>query len=125
MGTSDSHHLLGDEPGYARTMLYVGDGKDVPGGFTRDDVIAAIRAHHTIVTNAPFVDMTIGDAMIGDTIVEAAAAASTSTSTSRAPIWAPVNRPRRLLEQQDRLRHADPDAARAPTTQIAVHLSWR
>src|SRR5262249_37196956 len=38
MGTSDSHHLLGDEPGYARTLLYVGDGKDTPGGFSRDDV---------------------------------------------------------------------------------------
>lgn len=68
MGTSDSHHLLGDEPGYARTLLYVGPGKDVPGGFSRDDIVSAIKQHHTITTNAPFIDMHVGTAMVGDTI---------------------------------------------------------
>ena len=70
MGTSDSHHLLGDEPGYARTLLYVGQGKDVPGGYSRQDVIDAIRGHRAIATNAPFIDMTIDGHMIGDTFVQ-------------------------------------------------------
>ena len=89
MGASDSHHLLGDEPGYARTMLFVGAGKDVPGGFTRQDVIGAIKAHHAIVTNAPFVTMTIGNAMIGDTVV-ASGAIAVHVHVS-APSWAAVN----------------------------------
>jgi hypothetical protein len=90
MGTSDSHHLLGDEPGYARTMLYVGAGKDTPGGFSRQDVVDAIHAHRTVATNAPFIEMTIGTGMIGDTIK--AGPAIDVTIRVHAPSWAPVNR---------------------------------
>ncbi|HEY3803875.1 MAG TPA: CehA/McbA family metallohydrolase [Kofleriaceae bacterium] len=68
MGASDSHHTLGDEPGYARTYVWVGDGNDVPGGYTRDEVVAGIRAHHAIATTGPFITMNVGSAMIGDTI---------------------------------------------------------
>jgi len=67
MGSSDSHNLL-DEAGYARTYIYVGAGKDVPGGFTEAEVVSAIRAHHTLATNAPLLEMTIADAMIGDEV---------------------------------------------------------
>ncbi len=91
MGTSDTHHLLGDEPGYARTLLYVGEGKDVPGGTSRDDVVDAIRAHRAITTNAPFVEMTIGTAMIGDTTVVSGGNPEVRIRV-RAPSWAQVNR---------------------------------
>jgi hypothetical protein len=89
MGTSDSHHLLGDEPGYARTLLYVGDGKDQPGQYSRDDVIAAIKGHHTIVTNAPFIDMKIGTAIPGDQI--SMAGQVTVDLHVRSSSWAPVS----------------------------------
>ncbi|MEO8842885.1 MAG: CehA/McbA family metallohydrolase [Kofleriaceae bacterium] len=89
MGTSDSHHLLGDEPGYARTLLYVGDGKDQPGQYSRDDVIAAIRAHHALVTNAPFIDIKVGTAMPGDDVTMTGQV--TVAIHVRAPSWAPVN----------------------------------
>ncbi|MFT3698351.1 MAG: CehA/McbA family metallohydrolase [Kofleriaceae bacterium] len=89
MGTSDSHHLLGDEPGYARTLLYVGDGKDQIGEYSRDDVVAAIRGHHTEVTNAPFIDMKINDAVIGDDVKVSGQV--TVAIHVRAPSWAPVN----------------------------------
>ena len=69
LGASDAHHLLGDEPGYARTMVYVGAGKDVPGGFTRGDVVDGIKAHRAVATNAPLIEMTIGGQMIGDTVI--------------------------------------------------------
>ncbi|HSS02105.1 MAG TPA: CehA/McbA family metallohydrolase [Kofleriaceae bacterium] len=91
MGTSDTHHLLGDEPGYARTLLYVGAGKDVPGGTSRDDVIEAIRGHRAIATNAPFVDMTIGEHRIGDTITALGGAVDVVVRV-RAPSWAPADR---------------------------------
>ncbi|MGE5181455.1 MAG: CehA/McbA family metallohydrolase [Acidobacteriota bacterium] len=89
MGASDSHHLLGDEPGYARTMLYVGDGNDVPGGYSRQQVVDAVKQHHAIATNAPFVTITIDQAMIGDTIVK-----SGSIPVAihvHAPSWAAVD----------------------------------
>jgi hypothetical protein len=95
MGTSDTHHLLGDEPGYARTLLYVGEGKDTPGGFSRDDVIDAIHAHRAITTNAPFLEMTTGDgkpgSMIGDT-VRAQGGGVDVRIRVRAPAWAKVDR---------------------------------
>ena len=90
MGSSDTHHLLGDEPGYARTLLYVGEGKDTPGGFSREDVIGAIHAHRAITTNAPFVEMTTQGGMIGDT-VRASGSVEVRVRV-RAPSWAPVDR---------------------------------
>ena len=91
MGTSDSHHLLGDEPGYARTLLYVGAGRDVPGGTSRDDVIEAIRQHRAIATNAPFLEMAIGEHRIGDTMVAAGGSVDVVVRV-RAPSWAAVDR---------------------------------
>ena len=90
MGTSDAHHLLGDEPGYARTMVFVGAGKDVPGGYTRDDVVGGIKGHHAIVTNAPFLEMAIGDHIIGDTIVAAGGSVDVVLRV-RSATWAPVD----------------------------------
>jgi hypothetical protein len=86
MGASDSHHTLGDEPGYARTMLFVGQGKDQPGAYTQTDVINAIKAHHAVATNAPLIEMTLGTAMSGDTTVHMGAAPIQIHVT--APSWA-------------------------------------
>ena len=88
LGASDSHKLLGHEPGYARTLLYVGSGKDTPGGYSRDDVVRAIREHRAIVTNAPFVEMTAGGKMIGDTVIGAAVDVTVHVRT---PSWAKVD----------------------------------
>ncbi len=90
MGTSDTHHLLGDEPGYARTLLFVGKGKDTPGGFTREDVVKAIKGHHAITTSAPFLEMTIGSGMIGDTIVAQGGSIDVRVRV-RTPSWGAVN----------------------------------
>jgi carboxypeptidase family protein len=90
VGTSDSHRLIGDEPGYARTLLYVGAGKDVLGGFSRDDVVAAIRQHRAITTDAPFLDMAIGDHGIGDTIVAQGGHVDVTIHV-RSPSWARVD----------------------------------
>jgi hypothetical protein len=90
MGVSDSHGLFGDEPGYARTMLFVGKGRDQPGALRREDVIAAIRQHRTITTNGPLLEMTTaGGASIGDTVTGASVELRIR---ARAPSWARVNR---------------------------------
>jgi hypothetical protein len=88
LGASDSHKLLGHEPGYARTLLYVGSGKDTPGGYSRADVVRAIKEHRAIVTNAPFIDMTAGGKLIGDTVTGAAVDVKIHV---RAPSWAKVD----------------------------------
>ena len=90
LGSSDTHHLIGDEPGYARTMLFVGEGKDTPGGFTREDVIAAVRGHKAITTTAPLVEMRVGTATIGDTVVQSGSAEV--RIRVRAPSWAKPDR---------------------------------
>src|SRR6185503_7456374 len=90
MGASDSHHLLGDEPGYARTYVWVGDGNDVPGGYTRDEVVSGIRAHHAIATTGPFVTINVTSgssrAMIGDTV--SVSGPVMVAVTVKAPSWA-------------------------------------
>ncbi|MBA3541780.1 MAG: CehA/McbA family metallohydrolase [Deltaproteobacteria bacterium] len=94
-GTSDSHHLLGDEPGYARTLLFVGKGKDLPGAFSRQDVVAAVKAHRAIVTNAPFLEMSVKeggvDRQIGDTVKVTGPGVDVRVRV-RAPTWAKVDR---------------------------------
>jgi hypothetical protein len=91
VGTSDSHGLIGDEPGYARTLMYVGAGKDVPGGTSRDDVIAALHAHRALTTNAPFLEMTVGDHMVGDEFAAPGGSVDVALRV-RAPSWARVDR---------------------------------
>ncbi|HUS32205.1 MAG TPA: CehA/McbA family metallohydrolase [Kofleriaceae bacterium] len=90
MGASDAHHLLGDEPGSARTLLYVGPGRDTLGGFTRGDVTTALKEHRAITTNAPFIEMTVNGQGVGSTVT-----ASGSVPVEihvRAPSWAAVDR---------------------------------
>src|SRR5262249_46460338 len=89
MGASDSHRLIGDEPGYARTLMYVGKGNDTPGGYTRQQIVDAIRQHHAIATNAPFVTIQIGDAKIGDTVKMSGQV--TVAIHVAAPSWAAVD----------------------------------
>jgi hypothetical protein len=67
VGNSDSHTGLGQEAGYPRNLIWVGEGKDEQGKFTVDDVIAGLRAHRVVVTNGPMIDLTVDGAAIGET----------------------------------------------------------
>jgi hypothetical protein len=90
LGASDSHRLLGDEPGYARTLVYVGPGNDVPGGYSRDDVVGAIKHHHAIATNAPFIDMRVDGKIVGDLVTDKSGTINIELDIS-APSWAQVD----------------------------------
>jgi carboxypeptidase family protein len=120
MGVSDSHHLLGDEPGYARTLIYVGAGKDVPGGYTRDDVIDAVRGHHAITSNAPFVEMAIGGARIGDTTTAPGGSVDVDLHV-RSPSWARVDHLVVYANSQVVADQAIP-AAQGTDYQTRIHL---
>ncbi|MEZ4360215.1 MAG: CehA/McbA family metallohydrolase [Kofleriaceae bacterium] len=95
IGTSDTHGTLFEEPGYARTLVFVGEGKDAQGRFDEADVTAAIFARRTVATNAPFVEVTVPGrdgrlARIGDTV--RTSGAITVDVRVRSPSWAPVDR---------------------------------
>ncbi|WP_437687191.1 hypothetical protein [Sorangium sp. So ce176] len=62
--TSDTHGLLGAEPGYPRT--YVGVAGDDPGRLDVADLVAGLRRRRDVViTNGPFVTMRLGEARQG------------------------------------------------------------
>ena len=64
-GTSDSHDA-DDHPGAGRTFVFV--GHDDPGRVTPKDVVAGLKSRRAIMTTGPFVDFTINDAHIGESI---------------------------------------------------------
>ncbi|HTE53890.1 MAG TPA: CehA/McbA family metallohydrolase [Kofleriaceae bacterium] len=97
MGNSDSHGILFEEPGFARSMVWVGEGKDAQGAFTTHDVMAGIRAHHVIVTNGPFIELTVEDQPAGSDVSGGAPIAKVRV---RAPDWAKVDRLRLYLGGQ-------------------------
>jgi hypothetical protein len=120
VGTSDSHRLIGDEPGYARTLLYVGAGRDVPGGFTRDDVIDAVRGHRAITTDAPFLDLAIGEHRIGDTMVAPGGVVDVAIHV-RSPSWAAVDHLTVYANSRVVARQAIP-ASQGTDYRTVVHL---
>ncbi|MGK4000114.1 hypothetical protein [Sorangium sp. So ce1024] len=62
--TSDTHGLLGAEPGYPRT--YVGVADDDPGRLDEADLVAGLRRRRDVViTNGPFVTVRLGEARQG------------------------------------------------------------
>lgn len=89
-GNSDSHQArTGDEPGYPRNYLYV--GHDDPARVTDKQVVDAIKQHRVIVTNGPFVDMTINSKPLGSDVIADDGRASI-TLTVRAASWVGADR---------------------------------
>jgi hypothetical protein len=62
VGSSDSHTIDGDEPGYSRTYVYYkGDkGKDLD----TKAVIEAIKKGHSFASNSPFVELLVNEKYI-------------------------------------------------------------
>jgi hypothetical protein len=89
LGNSDSHTGFGQEPGYPRNFVYVGDGKDVQGHFDRWDVVAGLRAHRVVVTNGPMIDFSIAGQPMGSTVTVTAGTVSIDL-TVQSPNFAPV-----------------------------------
>jgi hypothetical protein len=88
VGNSDSHTTVTQEPGYARTMVWVGDGKDVQGNFTQDDVVAGLRAHRAFITLGPMIDLTVDDQPLGSLVKQTGASATVKIHVTSAN-WTP------------------------------------
>lgn len=85
---SDSHGVMFEEPGYARSFVHVGQGADSQGAFRARDVMDGIRNHRVVLSNGPFIDMRIGGAGIGDQVTGSPVTVDITVS---APDWAPVD----------------------------------
>lgn len=65
-GNSDTHHPRIDEGGYPRNYTFL--GIDDPTKLDEKALVSALHGHHNIITNGPFIDMTINDEPIGNEI---------------------------------------------------------
>jgi hypothetical protein len=70
VGNSDSHRGLGHEPGYPRTFVWVGQGKDQPGRFDTKDFVAGMKSQRAFFTNGPVIDFEIDGQPIGSVVTD-------------------------------------------------------
>ena len=67
VGTSDSHEIDHDEPGYSRTWIYRGDPPDRP--VNVDLLMQSVREGRSFASNGPILDLTVsGRYRPGDTV---------------------------------------------------------
>ncbi len=88
-GNSDSHHLTFNLGGYPRNYVRVAD--DRPDRLDVTALVASIKAGRSFFTTGPFVEVTIGDRGLGDTVV-AVNGEVTLQVAIRAPGWISVDR---------------------------------
>lgn len=93
IGSSDSHKGLTQEPGYPRTLLWVGESNDQGGRFDERDVVAAIRGHRGVMTNGPMIDFTVNGAPIGADVTDTDGSAAIAVRV-RSAGWIPFERVR-------------------------------
>ena len=86
---SDSHH--GDDIGYPRTYVYVGEGKDDPATVRHRQVARAVRAKQMTMSRGPFLELFVNGAAIGETVEAEGEEVELKVRVS-APRWIDVNR---------------------------------
>jgi hypothetical protein len=89
VGSSDSHKMTNEWAGYPRTYVRVAD--DRPGAVTAEELAAALKAGHAVVSLGPFVEAHVGEAGPGDT-VRAAPGTVPLDVTVRSADWVNVSR---------------------------------
>lgn len=69
-GNSDSHKLFFLDPGVPRNFIRWGkaESDDDDLDATPEQIVAAIKAGHVVVSSGPFLDVSVGDAGPGDTV---------------------------------------------------------
>jgi hypothetical protein len=91
-GNSDSHYAGGPsdpEPGFPRNYFYVGHNN--PTAMTDLELVTALKSHHNIITNGPFINMTINGNPVGSTFAAQGSTVSVRI-TVEAPHWIVPNR---------------------------------
>ncbi len=84
VGTSDSHEIDRDEPGYSRTYLYRGDSHGTP--LDVEQLMQRVRQGRSFASNGPILDLTVSDRYRpGDTISAADGALKVGIDVWTAP----------------------------------------
>ncbi|MCP4500521.1 MAG: CehA/McbA family metallohydrolase [Deltaproteobacteria bacterium] len=86
---SDSHEPSKEEPGYPRTLVRV-PGK-VPGEVNADDVVNALKAGDALMTNGPYVRVSVDGAGMGEIATVSAGQATVHVEATCAD-WMSMNR---------------------------------
>ncbi|MEZ4460178.1 MAG: hypothetical protein R3E66_10690 [bacterium] len=87
-GNSDTHKSRIDEGGYPRNFTFV--GTDSPTNLDEKNFVQNVLQHHNIVTNGPFINMTINGEPLGSDVV--ASGEVTINVTVRAAEWVGADR---------------------------------
>ena len=66
VGSSDSHEIDQDEPGFSRTYVYRGDNRDTP--LQAGWLMRQVRAGHSFASNGPILDLTVEGQLPGNTV---------------------------------------------------------
>ncbi|MBT8493495.1 MAG: CehA/McbA family metallohydrolase [Deltaproteobacteria bacterium] len=69
VGSSDSHKRS-SEAGYARSLVYIGRDKDIPGGFSELDVVRGMRSGRVIITTGPMIELFVNDRPMGSDVTD-------------------------------------------------------
>ncbi|MCE9573083.1 MAG: CehA/McbA family metallohydrolase [Deltaproteobacteria bacterium] len=88
-GNSDTHHLTYNLGGYPRNYVQVAD--DRPDHLDPAALVAAVKAGRAYFTTGPIVDVSVGAAGLGDTVVATRGAVAVHVRV-RAPAWIAVDR---------------------------------
>jgi hypothetical protein len=124
MGNSDTHVIHRTEAGMARTWLRI-DGEVTP-----RSIAAAVRSRRAIVSNGPFVTLTLGKASIGDIVAPGAPGAMMPMRVQvYAAPWVPVSEVRLIrsgavIQRWDLQRTADALRLDATVMVRADKASW-
>ena len=103
-GNSDSHGAHLDEPGLPRNYFWV--GHDDPERITGAQLVEAMKSHHNIISNGPFINMTIDDKPVGS---EVTASGSVRVNiTVQAADWVGADR-MRLVGNGEVVRGLEPN----------------
>ncbi|MEE9416211.1 MAG: CehA/McbA family metallohydrolase, partial [Acidimicrobiales bacterium] len=89
VGGSDSHELLGDEPGYPRTYVFVGN--DERAAFTTADVVSGIRSRNVTVSMGPFATIKVNGQPMGADVSDADGSVELEINVN-APNWSPFDK---------------------------------
>ncbi|MEO1271386.1 MAG: CehA/McbA family metallohydrolase, partial [Myxococcota bacterium] len=91
MGNSDTHAVIGQEPGYARTLIHL--GHDDPARITPADVVTTIRhKRRAVISTGPFVTATLDGTPIGGFVTPRPGAQGSLAITVQAAPWIALDR---------------------------------
>jgi hypothetical protein len=87
-GNSDTHHLNLNVGGYPRNYVRLSD--DRPSSARPEDVAAAVKQRRAFFTTGPFLEIAVGDVLVGD-VAPAPGGEARVTVTVRAAPWIDVS----------------------------------